>query len=430
MLVPYAQPYSRSLNAADYMQEETYHYTRLPVELAFTLLPQAYTCPDFYEVEQEKVFGKSWVMVGFIEQVQKPGDVIVAEVAGQPVMVTRDKSGRLQAFYNVCRHRGAKLLPDDCTRVKAYRFRCPYHSWAYDLEGNCIGTPLFEGSDIPQDQQAIFDMSQTKKFDRADYGLFPVHVDSWGFLIFVNLDPGAAPLTEQLGDLPERFANYRLAEWRMVRQKTYDIQANYKLIGENFMEYYHLPWVHPELIQVSRMEDHYRWQGPGMYTGMTTTPISQNSNSGGWLGLPPLASLNEANRVSARFIWLFPNIAINILPNHFFIMQTQPLSSDRTIEQTYLMAHPESLANEGSETAVEELLQFWDLVNRQDIDIVEQVQIGLSTKVYQGGRMCYHFEEPLHRFQNMIIDHMVGIHRIPPGDEQPAVPMFTNGNQT
>lgn len=424
----YQQLFSQTLTAADYVKEETYQHTRLPVELAFTLLPEAYTCPDFYVLEQERVFGTSWVMVGFIHQVQKAGDVIVAEVAGQSVIVTRAKNGRLQAFYNVCRHRGAQLLDPDCTQVKANRFRCPYHSWAYDLEGNCIGTPLFEGSDIPEDQQGIFDMSQTKRFDRADYGLFPVRVDSWGFLVFINLEAEAAPLAEQLGDLPQRFANYRLEEWQVVRQKTYDMQANYKLIGENFMEYYHLPWVHPELIQVSRMEDHYRWQGPGLYTGMTTTPISQNSGSGGWQGLPPLSSLSEVNRTSARFIWLFPNIAINILPNHFFIMQTQPVGPGRTIEQTFLMAHPESLANEGAETAVDELLDFWDLVNRQDIEIVERVQAGLRLKPYRGGRMCYHFEEPLHRFQNMIIDRMVGVRRIPEGDAEPSVPMFARTN--
>jgi choline monooxygenase len=161
---------------------------------------------------------------------------------------------------------------------------------------------------------------------------------------------------------------------------------------------------------------------------MTTTPISQNSGSGGWLGLPPLSSLSEANRTSARFIWLFPNIAINILPNHFFIMHTQPIGPGRTIEQTYLMAHPESLANEGAETAVDELLNFWDLVNIQDIDIVERVQAGLSLKPYRGGRMCYHFEEPLHRFQNMIIDRMVGKYRIPEGDAEPSVPMFARTN--
>jgi choline monooxygenase len=311
-----------------------------------------------------------------------------------------------------------------CTRIKK-NIRCPYHSWAYDLEGNCLGTPLFEGSDIPEDQRGIFDMSSVKKFSRKDYGLLPVPVESWGFLIFVNLNPDAAPLAEDLGDLPDRLGGYRLNEWQVVGQKVYEIGANYKLIGENFMEYYHLPWVHPELVKVSRMEHHYRWQGPGMYTGMCTSPISQNTGAGGWLGLPAISGLSSADAMSARFIWLFPNLALNVLPNHCFVMLANPTAPDHTVETTWLVAHPESMANPGAETTLEELAGFWNLVNVQDIEIVERVQQGLQAKAYRGGRMCFRFEEPLHRFQNMIIDRMVGLRRIPPGDAQESVPMFT-----
>lgn len=318
------------------------------------------------------------------------------------------------------------MLDDDCTRLPSSRIRCPYHSWAYDLDGHCIGTPLFEGSDIPEDQQGVFDMGGVEKFDRADYGLFPVEVDSWGFLIFINLNGKAAPLAEQLGDLPERFANYDLEAWQVVREKEFIFNANYKLVGENFMEYYHLPWVHPELIKVSRMEDHYRWQGPGMYTGMTTWPISQSNEDGGWLGLPPMRGLTDTNRESARFIWLFPNVGLSIMPNHAFVMLTQPDGPTRTVEQTWLLSHPESLDNDGAETELDQLIRFWTLVNEQDIDIVEKVQAGLSMKPYRGGRMCYCFEEPLHRYQNMIIDKMVGLERIPPGDVTDQAPMFGN----
>lgn len=158
--------------------------------------------------------------------------------------------------------------------------------------------------------QAVFDTDSVKGFDKADYGLLSVRVDSWGFLAFVNLDPCAAPQAEQFGDLPERFSSYRLDEWKVMRTKNYEVEANYKLISENFMEYYHLPWVHPELVKVSRMEDHYRWQGPGMYTGMCTTPVSRNTEAGGWKGLPPIGALGEHDAESGRFVWLFPNTAV------------------------------------------------------------------------------------------------------------------------
>lgn len=413
----YAQLYAHPLKAEDFLQEKTYRHTRPSVEAAMTLLPEGYTSPEFYALEQERVFSNSWVPVGCLDQIKHPKDVLVVNLAGQSVLVTRNKKGELRAFYNVCRHRGTKMLEDGCQRLKSSRIVCPYHSWGYDFEGNCIGTPLFEELGLPEGHQKAFDMSGVEKFDRTHYGLFPVRVESWGFLIFLNLNENAPPLKDQLGDLPERCADYRLEEWQIVRGKKFVFNANYKLVGENFMEYYHLPWVHPELIKVSRMEDHHRWQGRGMYTGMTTWPIAPNTQEGGWQGLPPIQGLKKSQAESARFIWLFPNVAINIMPNHIFVMLTQPQSPNHTIEQTWILCHPESLQGDSTEAELEKLSNFWTLINEQDIGIVEKVQAGLSMKPYLGGRMCYGFEEPLHRFQNMIIDKMVGMERIPAGDE-------------
>jgi choline monooxygenase len=242
------------------------------VDLAGTLIPDAYTSAAFFGLERERVFASSWVAIGTADQVEQTGQVILAEVAGRPIFVTRSRDGQLRGFHNVCRHRATKLLEGVCSVGRNRKIRCPYHGWTYDLDGNCLGTPLFEGSDVPPGQQGVFDMSTVKGFDKADYGLFPVRVEAWGFLVFVNLDPQAVPLAGQLGDLPDRLASHRLEQWRAQRRRRYEVAANYKLIGENFMEYYHLPWVHPELIKVSRLADHYRWQGRGTYTGMCTTP--------------------------------------------------------------------------------------------------------------------------------------------------------------
>ncbi len=412
----YDQLYPHPLKGEDFIKEVTYQHTRTSLKEAITLIPEAYTSPEFFAIEQERVFGNSWVAVGSTGMIANPNAVLVVTVAEQSILIIRNKSGDLRGFYNVCRHRGTKMLDEGCTQLRTSRIHCPYHSWAYDFEGHCIGTPFFEKGDIPEKEKAHFETAGLENFDRKDYGLFPVNVESWGFLIFVNLNENPAPLHKQLGDLPQRFANYRFEEWTVVRHNEFVFKANYKLVGENFMEYYHLPWVHPELIQVSKVEDHYRWQGPGMYTGMTTWPISQNNKTGGWLGLPAIKGLTETEQKSAMFIWLFPNIAINVTPNHVFIMLTQPKGPTHTIEQTWILCHPESLAGESVETELEQLVEFWNLINTQDIGIVEKVQAGLSMKPYRGGRMCYHFEEPLHRFQNMIIDKMVGIERIPEGD--------------
>jgi choline monooxygenase len=182
--------------------------------------------------------------------------------------------------------------------------------------------------------------------------------------------------------------------------------------------------VHPELSRVSKFADHYRWQGPGMYTGMCTTPVSRNSDAGGWDGLRPLSSLGGPDADSGRFVWLFPSTALSVLPNHAFVLLNRPVSANRTIETAVLLAHPESLDDPRAEAGLDQLEKFWDLVNRQDLEIVERVQQGIEDPAYRGGRLCFRFEEPLHRFQNMVIDRMVGIDRVPGGDDSGTTRMF------
>jgi choline monooxygenase len=268
-------------------------------------------------------------------------------------------------------------------------------------------------------------MGERAAFDRGQYGLLRVAVDAWGPLVFVNLADDPLPLAVHLGDLPERSAGYRLSEWTVARVGHYEIVANYKLVAENFMEYYHLPWVHPGLVKVSPIEAHYRWQGPGMYSGFCTTPIAPDNENGGWgAGLSAISDLPEVDAHSARFVWVFPNVAVNILPNHVFIIHAQPVGPRFTRETTYLLVHPEAVEHADVDAAVDQLASFWDEVNREDIDIVERVQQGLDTTPFPGGPLCYRFEEPLHRFQNMVIDHMLGQPRVPAGDPIDSVPMF------
>jgi choline monooxygenase len=411
----------RPIPAAAFTREETYAATRLPVDRASTLIPDAYVSEEFRALELDRVFGRSWVPVCVTDELAEPGSFVVAEVAGRSLIVCRNRAGELRAHHNVCRHRGSQLVADERGRVDRF-FQCPYHAWAYDLDGACLGTPLFTPeAGIPVDQEGAFDMSGIVGFDKADFGLYPARVEAWGCLVFVCLDPAAPPLADELGDLPDRLAGFRLGEHRLLRRVEYEIAANWKLVAENFMEYYHLPWVHPGLVKVSPLKAHHRWQGTGMYVGFCTSPIAANTDDGGWHGLPALSTLNEDDATSARFVWLFPNVAINALPNHTFLILARPTAAGHTSEVTYLLAHPEC---SGADEDVDALLAFWDEVNREDIGIVERVQLGLADPAYTGGRMCYRFEESVHRFQNMLIDRVLGVRRVPEGDEVAQRPMF------
>jgi phenylpropionate dioxygenase-like ring-hydroxylating dioxygenase large terminal subunit len=221
----------------------------------------------------------------------------------------------------------------------------------------------------------------------------------WGGLLCVNLDPSPIPFERWIGDLPTRFCRHPLSEMQLVRRRTYEINANWKLIAENFMEYYHLPWGHPELCNVSGFDNHYRYQGPGMYTGMATIPLTDDPDTVSF-DLPRIPGLNETESQSAFFVLLFPNIALWMFPHHLITLLYRPLGD--------------------FDGAVDRILSFWTFVNDQDIRLVENVQRGLQSRAYRGGRMCYHFEEPVHRFQNMVAGLMTEQLQIPAGDSPEA----------
>src|SRR5262245_25654868 len=182
-----------------YSLEETYRDTRLPVDRAVTLDPDAYRSAEFDAVERQMVFARSWVCIGYTSQLERPGDVLVATVAGQPIIATRDRSRTIRAFYNVCRHRGSMLVSENSHHEV---IRCPYHSWGYGLDGRLLGAPYFKGLDVSEAESAAFDMGESQGFCKEDYGLFAIRVEAWGCFVFVNLDPDARPLSEWLGDLP------------------------------------------------------------------------------------------------------------------------------------------------------------------------------------------------------------------------------------
>jgi len=396
----------RPLPREAFVQPETYASTRLPVDHATSLIPDAYTSADFHALEQERLFARNWVPVCLDAELADAGDYRVVEVAGRSIIVCRQATGELRAYHNVCRHRGARLC-DGVGKVDRF-LQCPYHGWAYDLDGNCRGTPHFTTSMLASDAS----------FDRADMGLYPARVARWAFLVFVCLDPQAPDLAEALGDLPGRLAGYPLEGFRVARRQEYSVAANWKLVAENFVEYYHLPLIHPALVPVSPVEAHYRWQGAGKYVGLCTWPVGSDTAEGGWKGLPPAPGVQGQDAEAARFAWIFPTVGISVTANHVFVLIARPLGPDRTAETALILTHPDSVAaSPDAEADTDALFQFWDTINREDIAIVERTQDGMRNPAYTGGRMCHRFEESCHRIQNMVIDAMLGVSRVPAGDD-------------
>ncbi len=375
--------------------------TRAPLTNATALKPEAYTSQDFFADERRQVFERSWVCIGLAADAQA-GTVLVRAVGSRSILVIRDGDGDLYGHLNSCRHRGTELY--ECDAEVTTTLRCPYHRWGYRFDGSLVSTPRF--AEIPRDD-----------FDQENLGLVPVRVDSWGPLLFACLDEHTVPLTEWLGDLPERMSGYGLDSWVPRESQDIAIEANWKLISENFQEYYHLAWVHPELAKVSRVEDHYRYQGPGMYCGQTTTPVS-NDERDDWLALSPAAGLDDSDLVSGRFVAIYPNVLLSVLPNHCLVMQLDPVGPGATQERCSWLLPPSTI--EADADTFEGTKSFWLDINREDIEIVQRGQRGLERGAVAPGPLSPRFEEPLHRFHNMLADTMMSPSMrsiaVPPGD--------------
>ena len=387
----------------DWTDEAAWHGTREPLRRSTGLAPSAYVDDRFFALEQQLVFGRAWVTVGLAAEVAKPGPMLVRQVGQKSILITRGDDGELRGFFNSCRHRGTELAADDCEI--AGTIRCPYHRWGYSTNGSLVATPFFD--EVSRDE-----------FERADFGLVPVRIATWGPLLFACLDDDTPPLDDWLGDLPERMAGYGFEKWRIEETAVFDIAANWKLISENFQEYYHLTWVHPELAKVSRVKDHYRYQGPGMYCGQTTTPVSGDDRDD-WLVLPAAEGLDDSDATSGRHIALYPNVIFSVLPNHVFVMRLDPVAPGLTRETCTFLLPPSTPDLTGGE--LDATRAFWLDVNNEDIDICQRGQRGLARGNIPAGPLAPRFEEPLHRFHNMLADCMTadslaGI-AVPAGDD-------------
>ena len=387
----------------DWTDDAAWAGTRAPLRRATGLDPAAYADERFFALEQELVFERAWVTIGLAGEVAEPGRLLVRQVGQKSIIVTRGDDGEVRGFLNSCRHRGTELADADCDI--AGTIRCPYHRWGYATDGSLKATPFFD--EVPRDD-----------FDRAAHGLMAVRVAAWGPLLFACLSDETPELDVWLGDLPERMAGYGFEDWRVEESAVLDIAANWKLISENFQEYYHLTWVHPELAKVSRVQDHYRYQGTGMYCGQTTTPVSGDDRDD-WLVLPAAAGLDESDAASGRHIALYPNVIFSVLPNHVFVMRLDPIAPGLTRETCTFLLPPSTPELTGDE--LDATREFWFDVNNEDIDICQRSQRGLTRGKIPAGPLAPRFEEPLHRFHNMLADCMTadslaGI-TVPAGDD-------------
>lgn len=336
-----------------------------------TLPGPDYHDPAVYELERERVFFRNWFYVGREEQVEGPGQWMTVDVVGESVLVVRGKDGALRAFYNVCRHRGARLCEEPSGKVNA-ALRCPYHAWGYGLDGRLLTTPYIERGEIDLDSN----------------GLWPVHLETWQGFVFVNLDRGTPrPLRDALaaeGDGPLWFERFDLASLRVGHRTDHVVEANWKIIIENYNECLHCPTVHPELVEVIPAyrtgwvgEDGREDGGVTLADGRTTLSADPRSR------LPLLPGMGDVEAGSYYGASVFPNMFLDISGREVLATCILPLGPARSRLVTEYLFPREAVESPDFDPSA--VIAFNDLVTKQDNDVCERVQRGVTSRAFSHG---------------------------------------------
>ncbi len=353
---------------------------------------EAYTSERFFALERERVFARNWTLAGFAHELPAVGDILPITVAGLPMVLVHGKDGTIRAFHNVCRHRGLKLVDRPCSRRRT--LVCPYHNWAYGLDGRLINAPHFGGAgDHAPDG-----------FDYAAHGLAEVPCRQWHDWIFVNAAGNVPDFEAFLAPIEARIAGLDLGGIEPLFKIDSGIfQANWKFICENFIEPYHVPVVHPETAAGQPLERHYMVED-GHLVGCAIDVAQEEGTADG----------KKASRVrevcldiSARYLLLFPNFLFFLYlgeTTQVNVMLNRPVSPGET-HQRRVIYHLDGPRPD--DATVERWRALTEDVVAEDRSMVERLQEGRRSPVARdGGVLSPVWEASERSFQDLIMAAM------------------------
>jgi glycine betaine catabolism A len=340
-------------------------------------LPQRYfVSSEIFAKEQDEIFSKAWLLVGHQSEIPKPGDYLTVELMGESLIIircsspngdTKTEEATIRAFYNVCRHRGTRLIEQKTGQIRA--IQCPYHAWTYALDGRLLGAPHME--DVPG-------------FQKADYSLNAVNLGLWEGFIFLNLSNSSPSLEKWFAPLKTKFTHWNLPHLRSARRIEYDVRANWKLIFENYSECYHCPGVHPALSKLTPYDSAENDLCEGRFLGgfMSITRGHSLTMSGNACA-PPVGDVTAEDHHRVFYYSIFPNMLLSMHPDYVMVHQLWPQSPERTLILCDWFFHSAAASDRGYNP--EDAIEFWDMTNKQDWHVCELSQQGIASRAYKPG---------------------------------------------
>jgi choline monooxygenase len=340
---------------------------------ATTLDASWYLDPTVYELEQERIFARTWQPVAKLKDVAHVGDYVATDVVGEPLIVLRDTENRVRAYYNVCPHR-AGALARGCGNRKS--IQCTYHGWTFDLDGKLKNTPYF---------------FEVENFNPDQFNLHEVRVDTWGPYIFVNLDNDSPPLKDWWGDEFDHAIGLDFNEWKLVDEREYEINVNWKVYMDNYAEGYHVATAHPGLAREMSLDDLYvdTYRFHSTQRAEIKPPYVGNPYKRRYVNPKPGDAI--------RYHVMFPNFMIDDYPDNLSTNIIKPLSHNKI-----LLKFDWWFRDDASAEMKDSMIEFADQVQYEDIAICNDVQRNLRSRVYNVGRFSGRYENGVHHFHALV----------------------------
>jgi len=366
----------------------------LPLTKASSLPGRYLRDDEIYREECERIFYRSWLCVGRVQDFPEVGSFMLREIGDESIVLVRSNDQDITAFYNVCRHRGSRLLEDGATKVAS--IKCPYHSWTYSLDGKLIGAPHTDN---------------LTDFDRNGYSLFQIRCETWAGFVFANFDSHAPPVKQHLKPLVEKCANLPLDSLKRGGKIEYDVAANWKIICENYSECYHCPTIHPELNKITYYRTSFNYaflmdkETKGSISG-GWMELSEDADSMTWTGKtsrPPIKGTSKDDMRRIYYFLVFPSMFFSLHQDYLLVHTVQPRDATHSKVVCEWYFEPETMAKPDFDPT--DAIKIWDLINKQDWHVCELTQKGVKSRVFAPGRYTA-LEGTVHDFDEYVLEVM------------------------
>lgn len=364
--------------------------TRQPLARARQMPGDLYVSEDVAAAEKDRIFMRTWLCVGRVEEVAKPGDFLTGTIVGESFVITRDEDGGINAFMNMCLHRG---VPVAAGQGNAKDFSCPYHAWLYDLKGRLVTAPQLGGCEV----------------DVKDWRLRPLHCEQWRGWIFLSFNPQPEPFSDFIEVFDRELWWFKTDQCRFATKEVREIDCNWKLLVENFIDIYHVPVLHRGsfggFMKIDRDKSPFTLLPRG---GWIYEQESKPHSKGGVQLFPTLPWLEGLSSSTSLKAGIFPNLNLSLRYDSIRMWQLWPLTPGKTLLCMYTLLADSAFSLPDFSSRYEQYRDFiLKAILEEDGPMVIKLQQAVGSRFYEPGPMAY-LEGAVHHVMNSYIDAMSG----------------------